>query len=945
MIDRHTGVARALAFATVASCIAACQQPQVGSRAATATASEGQRVAIEDASVDVHDRVVVTFRATQDGAPLGGDGVLALAPRFTLASLDDHPADGYRAWRSELLTGPQLIPTLPLGSPSDPTPLFLTSVMQPGSEAAAALTSLGDGRFRYTLATPLADLASRSDHTFRVGLFLAKASKPSLRTATTADFRPDGGAVEVRETVLDDNCARCHGPAVVHHDGRAGVKLCETCHTWQNADPESVDPVVLVTPAPSGKTSPNALELARLVHRIHRGKYLPTLYQPSTRANPAPPLNATRDLPVTFSAESLGTLMIGRKFEVVGAGVPHIFGRVIQRADSGGMNLKTIAQGTSFPRELRDCAVCHDLAPQAYLVQTAISRRICSGCHPQTWFAGTPTVLDDAHLAHPGNVRTDDTECAGCHVSGSKVYAPLPEVHVPMRLAPRYNPLTADVVTVSGMTPGSYPVVRFHLADRAGDLLPTPWNPSPPTEDPGFATSSYLPRKLSSISIRLMPIGASGDYPQTGAITSPTAAADPANVLTLTAVTGTDYVYTFGTTLPLSATGTWAVTIQAARNGTKTVPYNKVNDSFRWPYTSETVRETADNPVVYVSVANGTYARNATRAGPGATPRRTVVSQDKCNSCHGRLEYHGKARTQVEYCVQCHSPAATDFGNRTARPKTAAGTVDLDLTLDGIEERSIHFKVFNHRVHTGNHAGAATLEGIAPHTMNGKFFDDGRYPNDLANCTACHLAKSYLLDGLRADLPPTLANETHSIFHSGSSATHQPGEPAVPAQTAACLGCHETGATVAHAALNTSGTVEACVNCHRSGALGVEVSHGLAPLGTVTGARFSALVQSVFVPRCATTACHGQGATAPRLDAAGAYVGLMGTGGTGAASNSPLPMVKPNDPDGSYLVHKLRGDAVSVGGSNGTLMPPEGALSASDLAAIEAWISNGAPND
>jgi hypothetical protein len=56
-------------------------------------------------------------------------------------------------------------------------------------------------------------------------------------------------------------------------------------------------------------------------------------------------------------------------------------------------------------------------------------------------------------------------------------------------------------------------------------------------------------------------------------------------------------------------------------------------------------------------------------------------------------------------------------------------------------------------------------------------------------------------------------------------------------------------------------------------------------------------------------------------------------------------MVKPNDPESSYLVHKLRGDATAVGGSNATPMPPDGALSAADLAAIEAWISNGAPND
>ncbi len=100
------------------------------------------------------------------------------------------------------------------------------------------------------------------------------------------------------------------------------------------------------------------------------------------------------------------------------------------------------------------------------------------------------------------------------------------------------------------------------------------------------------------------------------------------------------------------------------------------------------------------------------------------------------------------------------------------------------------------------------------------------------------------------------------------------------------------------------------------------------------------------MPRCASTACHAAGATPPRLDAAGAWAGLMGPGGGGApSSQSSLLYVKPGDPEQSYLVHKLRGTATSVGGSVGTIMPTDGALAPADLAAVEAWIANGAPND
>jgi hypothetical protein len=60
--------------------------------------------------------------------------------------------------------------------------------------------------------------------------------------------------------------------------------------------------------------------------------------------------------------------------------------------------------------------------------------------------------------------------------------------------------------------------------------------------------------------------------------------------------------------------------------------------------------------------------------------------------------------------------------------------------------------------------------------------------------------------------------------------------------------------------------------------------------------------------------------------------------------SSPYLLVVPSDTAHSYLLYKLRGDMGSAGGS-GQIMPPDGALPAADIAAIEAWIVNGAPND
>ena len=57
-----------------------------------------------------------------------------------------------------------------------------------------------------------------------------------------------------------------------------------------------------------------------------------------------------------------------------------------------------------------------------------------------------------------------------------------------------------------------------------------------------------------------------------------------------------------------------------------------------------------------------------------------------------------------------------------------------------------------------------------------------------------------------------------------------------------------------------------------------------------------------------------------------------------------MPLVTPSDVSKSYLDYKVRGDMSSAGGS-GTIMPADGALDPADIAAIEAWIANGAPND
>ncbi|HSN90925.1 MAG TPA: hypothetical protein VLS93_06830, partial [Anaeromyxobacteraceae bacterium] len=408
----------------------------MGEPARSAQLAGGPEIRIESASVLPNGHVQVGLTLSRGGARLSRAEAVALKPTFTLAMLSTHPVDGLAAWQSLLLTGGQTAAQLPPAGPFTPPGQVIANARQPGVETSGTFDG-DDGAFTYEFATPL-PAGFLPTATFRAAVYLS-AAEGTARTNATFDFRPAGGSPAPRDTVLDANCNRCHGTLRAHGGRRVGVKICLTCHTWQNSDPDTIDPA-----APDGATAatnPNPLELGRLVHRIHRGKNLPTLYQaaPGGSAVPAPPLPSATALPLPFSPSRTGGAtpanppLAGRKFSVIGyQSREFVFGRVVSRSDNQ-QPPRLVPTGVVFPRDLRDCEACHGGAPQESEVLYAVSRRTCHGCHPDTWFDATP-IADPVHFAHAGGPQVDETGCAGCHVSEAppqKLYAPIAEIHVP----------------------------------------------------------------------------------------------------------------------------------------------------------------------------------------------------------------------------------------------------------------------------------------------------------------------------------------------------------------------------------------------------------------------------------------------------------------------------------------------------------------------------------
>lgn len=105
-------------------------------------------------------------------------------------------------------------------------------------------------------------------------------------------------------------------------------------------------------------------------------------------------------------------------------------------------------------------------------------------------------------------------------------------------------------------------------------------------------------------------------------------------------------------------------------------------------------------------------------------------------------------------------------------------------------------------------------------------------------------------------------------------------------------------------------------------------------------ATFTRVQAEVFSVSCALAGCHaGSAPTAGmNLSAGVAYGNIVGVTST---ERGDLLRIEPGDPDRSYLVRKIRGDADIVGSP----MPLIGSLTSAQRQLVIDWVRRGAPND
>jgi OmcA/MtrC family decaheme c-type cytochrome len=396
-----------------------------------------------------------------------------------------------------------------------------------------------------------------------------------------------------------------------------------------------------------------------------------------------------------------------------------------------------------FPQDLRNCTTCHVGGADSDNYKTQPSTASCTACH------------DNVNLAtgdnHPGNRPRADNTCAQCHEPDVEEFddSVVGSHTIPNR-SRQLAGLVFEILRVEGVAPEGAPSVSFTISDKEGRPL--------------------APEKLDYLAVTLA--APATDYQQRVTEVIYRASAGSPPLLDKTDDGG--YRYTFAHTLPEDAAGAYLFAMEGYR-------MEELRD------VEDPIRVAADNPVVYAAVGDGP-----------TQPRRQVVDSASCKNCHDELALHGGMRRNVDYCVACHNPTASD---EAVRPAEAMPPVSID------------FKVLIHQIHRG------AERAQKPYVVYGfrsseHDYTNLRYPGNQANCTTCHLPGSYEMP-LSNDVQPTILTQAGETLR------------VAPPITSACTACHDGIAVGGHAELQTtSAGLETCEVCHGPGSeFDVEAVH------------------------------------------------------------------------------------------------------------------------
>ena len=328
----------------------------------------------------------------------------------------------------------------------------------------------------------------------------------------------------------------------------------------------------------------------------------------------------------------------------------------------GYRNSKHDYAEVGFPQDLRNCAKCHTaanpLTPQGDNWKTKPSREACLTCHaskPGSDWLATHTILNNSQDPLAPATLMSNSACQGCHAPGSAVAPERVHWNQNEENAAKYK-MNIEGVSYDAADPRV--TVKYFLSN------PTNGNAAynlvtPDCTGSGAALTCGGNTKFGNLRFYLAYQNMVGQNTGVTEFSAYNNGGSGANAYAYKGTNDGANHYTVTITVPADSTTSFAA-------GTaRVVSIGQIKEPKLEVKSAQDPRPVAVPAALVNVVVQHTYA-DVALSGP-LTPRRVIVSNEKCNVCHGALgttsgsntlanAFHSGARNTVEACVVCHDP-------------------------------------------------------------------------------------------------------------------------------------------------------------------------------------------------------------------------------------------------------------------------------------------------
>jgi len=507
-----------------------------------------------------------------------------------------------------------------------------------------------------------------------------------------------------------------------------------------------------------------------------------------------------------------------------------------------------------FPQDLRNCSRCHTASnpntPQGDNWKKVVSKEACLTCHA----TGSGSSWRTSHTTFAGGgdpINISNAQCATCHVgpiSSERVHWNQNEEN-----AAKYKMNIEDVTYTPSATAGgtSTVTIRYFLSDPTNNNAAYNLTASDNGTPCASPTSCSNQTKFGNLRFYL---GYQNMVGQFQGVTEFSAYNNGGGINGY-AYLGTNNgsnKYTLNLTVPANTT------ITAALGTARVVSVGQIKEMKLQVKSASDPRPPVVPTTLINTVVQHTY-KDVVMTG-SMQPRRAIVSNDKCNVCHGALgtttgsntvdsAFHSGARNTVESCVICHDPNRSNNGSMMTNGLTLNGglyePLQFKRLIHGIHGNSKRMFPFTH----GNKVVGAFCNPANPLSKApicnpnlvlasdvANYAAEVAYPQVGLNCDTCHVNGSWKQDlGTLGSVvfKPTVAG--------GTATTADPNAWLVISPKAAtCTACHDSSKAIGHVTSfggSSFGNLsqgqiaglprETCNDCHSPGGFkGVDVVHG-----------------------------------------------------------------------------------------------------------------------